>query len=145
MAYAGTNIGVTVAISVAMPSTTNAAGFGALSYTPITGVTMWPGMGDNTADTTVTPLDGRTIHLVGAVDGGKGGFAVRSDEVDAGQILLRSVNNLTTNCSIRVTDSDGKIEYSFGLVQNIQPNDRDATTWKGFKGEYRANSSLIRV
>lgn len=146
MAYSGANIGTAVAISTGSPSTPNGAGYAAMTWTTVIGCVKAPAWGDDAADINVTPLDGRTVHLIGAIDGGASNeFQFRSDELDTGQILLRSVVHSTSQCSVRITEADGKIEYCTGLWANLSPNVRDDTTWKGFIVDFRANVALVRV
>ena len=145
MAFSGANVGGTVAISLALPSTENPAGYNALTWIPVAGIESWPSSGDDVEDIKFTGLDGRTVHMPGAFDGGVGTFAFRSDELDAGQIALRSVNNSTQNVAFRFIAADGTKEFSYGLVCQVTPNDRTKDTYIGFKGEYRVNSKTVRA
>lgn len=145
MAFSGSYIGEAIAISASVPSTTNQAGFQALSYTNIIGCVMWDGTGDSSDDITVEGLDGRKVHLNGLLDGGAVKFKFRTDAADAGQILLKSLNNQSTQASIRLTEPDGKLEYAFGLISNIKALPRDSKSWKGFEGEFRVNSIVVTV
>ena len=145
MAFSGANVGGTLYISLALPSADTAGAYNALTWTTVSGVEKWPEAGDTVADITFTGIDGNTVHMPGAVDGGVGAFAFRSDELDAGQIALRSVNNSTQEAAFRFIAADGKKEYSRGLIANVRSNPRDATTYIGFTGEYRVNSRTIRT
>lgn len=145
MAYSGSNAFVQVGIATSAPSPQSLANFQALTYTNISGCVSWDGEGDATDDIAVGVLNGRVLHFVGLPDGGKSAYDFLGDDADTGQIAMRQYNNTTTNVSIRVTEGDGHFAYFSGVVANIDANQRNRTTAKGFKGEFRINSGVYRV
>jgi predicted transcriptional regulator of viral defense system len=47
--------------------------------------------------------------------------------------------------AVRITDPDGKIEYSTGIVSNLRQQARNTTNFKGATGEFRVNSVTVTV
>lgn len=143
MAFSGTYITTAVSISAGLPSTNNAAGFNALTFTTIIGCMMWGETGDMSEDISDMGLDGRKFHLSGGLDGGLIQFKFRTDLLDAGQILMKSLNNLTTNCSVKLLEPNNAKEWSTGLIANIRALPREATAYQGFTGEFRVNTAGV--
>lgn len=145
MANAISYIGSVIAAVVATPATIDAAGFAALTYVPIGKIASWGAIGDTSNDITVDLLDGRVEHVNGAKDGGAVPFTIRADAPDAGQAILLAQSNSNTEVSFKITDPDGKIAYLFGKVANVQDQERSSSNYKGYTGEVRVNSPVIRV
>lgn len=139
------HIGGTVAISAAAPATYNSAGYGALSWTTVADIVSWGQIGDSAAKITVTPLSGRVEKANGELDGGDIAFTMKHVAADAGQAIVLAQANTNTNVSIRLTDPDGKIYYSTGLLANVRGMERTATAYKGYTGEFRVNSVTVTV
>lgn len=144
MAGAISYIGAVIGCVVGMPATDDAAGFGAMTYTPIGKVVSWGAIGDTSNDISVDLLDGRVEHVNGARDGGAVPFTIRTD-TDAGQAILIAQSNTNAEVSFKVTDPDGKIAYFRGKVANVKDMERASSSYKGFNGEVRVNSATIRV
>ena len=139
-------IGALVQIVASSPATQDASGFGALSYTTIGKIVSVGATGDTTDNISVPLLIGRVEHVNGAADGGEIQMGFRYDAgTDAGQNIVLAQNNSQTNCSFKITDPDGKIEYFLGLVANYQSMDRNTQNYKGYNFVARVNSPLIRV
>jgi hypothetical protein len=140
-----TYVGATIAVVAAVPATYNSAGYAALTWVPVGKITSWGEAGDTSEDVAETTLAGRVIHANGALDGGAVAFAIVVSGTDAGQTILVNNSNSNTDISYRVTDPDGKIEYSTGIVANVRSRERTASTAKGLTGEARINTALVRV
>ena len=138
-------IGATLGVSVAVPATVDAAGFGALTYTAVGAMISIGETGDESEDITIPLLAGRTLHVNGAKDGGSRDFAYQYEIADAGQILLRANTNNNTDVSFRITDPDGKIEYFYGRVAGAKRSERTSSAYKGEKGQLRVNSNVVTV
>lgn len=140
-------IGAAFAIVASTPATYDSAGYAALSWTASIGeVVSWGGTGDSHEDITVTEVTGgRTKHINGAKDGGAIPFTIKYAVADAGQVIMRTNNGTNTAVSVRITDPDGKIEYSTGVLANIKQMNREAGQYKGFSGEFRVNSVTVTV
>lgn len=139
-------IGALVQISATVPSTIDSSGFNALSYTTIGKIVSFAGTGDTTDDISIPLLIGRKEHLSGASDGGVLQVGFRWDGgTDAGQTLVLAQNNTQQNCSVKITDPDGKIEYFYGLIANYQSMDRNTQNYKGYNFVIRVNSIVVRV
>jgi len=139
-------IGALVQISASVPATVDSSGFGALSYTTIGKIVSVGQVGDTTENISIPLLAGRVEHVNGAADGGEIAMSFRYDGgTDAGQNIVLAQNNTQQNCSFKITDPDGKIEYFYGLLANYQASERNAQAYKGFGFVVRVNSATVRV
>lgn len=140
-------IGAIFQAVVGVPSTVDASGFAALTYSTTIGkVVDESPSGDSHADITWTGLStGRVTHITGAVDGGEITLTFKYDPGgDAGQQFLWAQNGSGNNVSFKVTDPDAKVEYLYAIVVNMKGLPRDAATAKGFTVTLRVNSPTIR-
>ena len=139
-------IGAIVAVVASSPATQDSSGFGALSYTGVGKIVSWGATGDETAKIDIPLLAGRVLHVNGAADGGEIAFTYAYETAgDAGQAIIVANNNTQTNCSIKITDPDGKIAYIQGLFANVKDMERSNGNYKGLTGVFRVNSPTIRV
>jgi hypothetical protein len=146
MALPVSYIGALVQMVASVPATTDASGFGALTYTTIGKIVSVDPTGDTTDNISIPLLAGRVEHVNGAADGGEIPMAFRWDGgTDAGQTLILANNNGSQNCSFKITDPDGKIEYFFALIANYQSMARNTQNYKGYNFVARVNSPVIRV
>jgi len=144
MASPTSYIGAVIAVSVATPATIDSSGFGALSYTTVGKIVSWGAVGDTSDNIAIPLLAGRVEHVNGAADGGEIPFVVRYDS-DAGQTLLVNNSNNNVTVSVKITDPDGKLAYFYGIVANIQDQERNNSNFKGLTGVFRVNSATVRV
>lgn len=141
-----TYIGAAVAVCVGTPATFDSSGFAAVGTYIVAGeIVSWGETGDTTEDASVTTLAGRTVHANGAKDGGAIDFTIRYEVADAGQVIMRAQNNGNNDVCVKITDPDGKIEYSVGRLANIRQQARTAGQIKGFTGVFRVNSAVVTV
>lgn len=145
MAVAISYIGATIGCVVGVPATLNEVGFSAQTYETIGKIASWGELGDTSNDITVELLDGRVEHVNGSRDGGAVPFTIRSDADDDGQPILIAQSNTNTEVSFRVVDPDGSIAYFHGKVANVRDTAREPGSYKGFTGEVRVNSAVIRA
>ena len=47
--------------------------------------------------------------------------------------------------SCKITDPDGKLAYFYGLVANVQDQERNNSNFKGLTGVFRVNSATVRA
>ncbi len=141
-----TYIGAAVAVVVGTPATFDSAGFAAVGTYIVAGeIVQWGGTGDVSEDATITTLAGRTVHANGAKDGGAIDFTLRYEVADAGQVIMRAQNNGNNDVCVKITDPDGKVEYSVGRIANLRQMARTAGTIKGMEGQFRVNSAVVTV
>ena len=145
MAGAPTFIGAIISVSANTPATVDAAGFNALTYTPVYGVTQMDGLGDTSGTIEVPLLSGRKDYANDIADGGvkKITFAFKSG--DAGQTILLNNSNGTTTISVKRLDPDGKISYAYGLASSFVELPAQAGQFKGYTGELMIQSATVRV
>ena len=139
-------IGGTVAICVGTPATIDASGFASVgSYITAGQIVEWGDTGDVSEDITVTTLAGRTLHTNGAKDGGSIAFTLQYELTDAGQVIMRAQNNGNNDVCIKITDPDGKTEYSAGRLANLRQMKRAAGQYKGMTGVFRVNTAVVTL
>ena len=139
-------IGTVVSVVAALPVTSNAAGYAALTWTGVVGLLVQFGeLGDQSSDINVTTLAGRSLHTNGALDGGEVGFTYVFAAADAGQVILRNNSNTNVGVSVRVTDPDGQVSYAAGVVSGVRDAERADGNYKGQSGVLRINTATVRV
>ena len=139
-------IGATIAVCVGSPATIDQSGFAAVGTYVVAGsIVSWDGTGDQSEDVTVTTLAGRTLHANGAKDGGAIAFTLQYELADPGQVIVRAQSNSNNDVCVRITDPDGKIEYSVGRMASVKQMPRTAGAYKGMEGQFRVNSAVVTV
>ncbi|MFD1951867.1 hypothetical protein ACFSGX_13925 [Sphingomonas arantia] len=113
-----TSAGTTLALSAAMPTLLDAAGYSALSFTTIGGVESISAFGPQSAVNTFQPLAGGQQKHKGPVNFGSLQLPIAVDKADAGQALLRVFAEPDNNgqASFRVTLPNGDQRYFRGRV-----------------------------
>lgn len=140
------NIGGTLAISIATPSTTDSSGFAALSWTIVGEVVSVSPFSDKAGNIAVDLLaTGRTAQNVGVKKVDDITIKMTYSKTDAGQILLRANTNNGVTVSLRHIHSDGHIEYVFGVAADKEVDGAEAAGYKGFMTTLRPNSSIVEV
>jgi hypothetical protein len=124
-----TAAGSTLAISAGAPATQDAAGYAALTFTDIGGIEKIGTIGAAFAKVEFQPLNGPKEKLKGSADYGSLQPSLAHSETDAGQVLLRTSANNTTNTlySFKATYQDGSKRYfqgrTFGYPENTDGAD----------------------
>lgn len=106
-----------VEVVAGTPATFDETGFAALSYTPIGCVTSVGDYGQTQAQVDVDCLVGPKGKLKGQNDWGNLTLGYVYDVADAGQIIVRANStsaSTSDNCSVKLTDSEGTIDYLYG-------------------------------
>lgn len=107
-----TSAGSELAVSAAAPATQTSAGYAALTYTPVGGVSSIGSIGATYGEIEFVPLIGATETHKGGVNYGSLTPSMASDDSDAGQtILATATDSQTALLSVRVTKPDGKRVY----------------------------------
>ncbi len=123
---AQTSANVTIGVSASQPATYDAAGFGALTFTTIGGVTAVGEFGGEAELITYDLLSDRvTKKLKGTINYGTIQLEMVLETADAGQLLLENgaldaaIDNIH---SFKVTLNDGTIKYFTGVIMGFRPN-----------------------
>lgn len=113
-----TSAGTKYAVSAASPATQDAAGYAALTFTPVKGVESIPAFGATVAVNSFQPLDGPQEKHKGPVNYGSLQMPMALDEADAGQTILRTLAAPDNNAygSHLVTYPTGAKRYFQGRV-----------------------------
>lgn len=119
-----TMVGTTLAISVALPATKDAAGYAALSFTEIGQVEKLGAFGASFAKVDFQPLKGTKQKYKGSKDSGAIQPSLALDSADAGQAILQTSADDESQklYSFRVIYQDGSKRYfggrTFGMPEN---------------------------
>lgn len=113
-----TAAGTELAISAGVPVTLDAAGYAALSYTPIGEVTdAGEGYDREYNPVEYSPLATRRVQVrKGSYSSGTASIVMARSPSDAGQTLLKTASKSDDQYSFRLTYQDGSIDYFRALV-----------------------------
>lgn len=116
--------GTTISISAAAPATQTAAGFAALTWTPIGEITDVGGvLGRNYNTATHAPVgSAQQTEKKGSYKLGNADFTCGWDEADAGQILVSAAAVVNTIYSFKVVKQGGAIRYFTAQVMSFVEN-----------------------
>ena len=118
-----TSAGTTIGISAGLPATDDAAGYGALTFTPIGEVTDLGEYGKVFNLVTHIPIaTRRTEKFKGSFNEGSISMGIGEDTSDAGQILLDTAVESDANFSFEITAQDGDIDYFQAKVMSKTVN-----------------------
>lgn len=142
-----TGAGSTLAMSVALPATEDAAGYAALSMTKIGNVEKFGALGVTFAKTEFQPLDGPKQKLKGSADFGSLSPSLGHDAADAGQTLLRTAGYDKTNklYSFCATYQDGAKRFFQGRVFGYPENNEGADAVVMANPSIEICSEIVRV
>lgn len=144
-----TSLGTAYAISAAEPATYDDAGFVALTWTDVVGVTNMGDFGPTFGDVTDTPLvTGITEHRKGGADYGSFAPVMSYDQSDAGQALFIDGvdgSEKDTVFSHRVTLQDGTIFYVTGQIFAAPLSVGDASSMVSVTGNVMLNNKPVVV
>ncbi len=107
-----TSAGSELAVSAAAPAAQTAAGYAALTWTPVGSVSSIGTIGPTYEEISFKPLIGAEETHKGSPNYGSLTPAMASDDTDAGQtILATAADSQTAQLAVRVTKPDGKKSY----------------------------------
>lgn len=119
-----TAAGSTLAISAASPTTNDATGYAALTFTEVGQVEKLGAFGASFAKVEFQPLKGAKQKYKGSADYGALQPSLALDSTDAGQTLLQTAGDDETQklYSFKVTYQDGAKRYFQGRVFGLPEN-----------------------
>lgn len=146
------HIGLKVFVSAAKPATNDAAGFAALTWTPVANPTQAPAFGFTHAAIEAPDLEAginRSIKGMGA--GAESTMAFILVDADAGQVIVRDqARSSQGTLSVKIGYPDGAalaagddVVYAQGYVGSYTPNPRDGTNYRGFTVTFKQD--LVEV
>ncbi|MBO29079.1 MAG: hypothetical protein CML61_10060 [Rhodobacteraceae bacterium] len=113
-------IGGFLSVSAAAPATYDATGYAALTWTEIGELGEVPDHGPAHATVTFTRLkDGIVNKYHGELNFGSLAIPMAYDPADAGQAILKAARVSKDEISLRLTRSDGSVEYTSGKVMSF--------------------------
>lgn len=110
------------AISAALPTTYDAAGYGATTmvYTAIGKVESATPHGSKRAITTFMPISGAAEKTKGTPDYGSLDLVMGEVPTDAGQIIVKAAEVSPNHYSLKMTYSDGEVHYMDVIVGSFE-------------------------
>lgn len=142
-------IGEILAFSATAPSTNDAAGFGALTFTVVAQHLNATGFGIEHGKIESTALtDGITKTTIGAAKPTPIEVQCRFVHGDAGQNLIRASNGTNAQHSLRRVVTAGAVtvtEWAQGVVSDFKNNDSDNPNEQGFTFMFTPNFPFVRT
>jgi hypothetical protein len=118
-----------IAISAGLPATDNAAGYEALTLTPLGQVTSWTAGGRLYAMTSSNPINQRNTDFYKATyNNGTDSIVMNRDDDDAGQVIALAAEASDAQYSFSVTYQDGTVDYFQGKVASFITGAGDANS-----------------
>ena len=142
-----TAAGTALAISAAKPASEDATGYAALTFTEIGNVESIGTIGATTEVVTFQPLKGAQQKHKGPTNFGSLTPTLAHTDADAGQTLLRTAADDTTNklYSFKVTYPDGAVRYFGGRVFGYPENVGAATTMLTATPTVEISTRVVKV
>ena len=141
-----TNIGTVVSVSAALPATENDTGYGALSWSEVTGVSSLGELGASFEILNHVDLkDGVTRKAKGAKNNGDPALQYRVEEGDAGQGILITALDSPDPISIKVTRASGRIQYCQAIVAGAPDSEATAGAVNMRSTNLGVTSNIIEV
>lgn len=142
-----TAAGTGIAISAALPATSDAAGYAALTHTEIGGPDQLGTIGATTNKVEFQPLKGAKQKHKGSTDYGSLQPSIALDSTDAGQVLLQTASDPSNNAlySFKVTYPDGAKRYFQGRVFGYPEDVGNADSILMVKPTIEINTPIVKV
>lgn len=142
-------IGQTNGVSLTLPATDDAAGYGALTFTNIAGITDPGNIGGTAPIATANPLDvDYVVKGVGQFDYGSPSMMMLKVEADAGQDILKGLfdgANKRTLAAFERAYQDGSIRYFKAFVNSFEDQGTGANDFQMIAVQLAVTSSVIYV
>lgn len=139
-----TNIGTVIAVSTGVPATFDVAGYGALTYTEVTGVATVPEIGPSAAVVSQADLkDGVVLKGHGEIDFGGGTIQMRDLPDDTGQGMLNTAQSTQAIISVKVVRSTGLIEYFRAIVMSYRRSEASTGNFPGVAADLQIISAIV--
>lgn len=146
MAYEG-SVGTYIEVSAASPATEDQAGYEALSWTKVAGVTTLGEFSKIWQMATAILLEtGLTEKRKSSFDNGSLPVQMLRDTSDAGQgILAAASDSPTAIISIKIVEPDGTINYAQAIILSHTVNTQSASDMKTANSQIEITSDIIVV
>lgn len=120
------SVGIAVAVSATLPASHDATGFAALTFTPCGKLNTPPAMtGTKDVATFDNLTTGEEEKLVDILRAGNGDMTFGFDEEDAGQLVLETAADATTDAGSKValefTLNSGRKYYRLAIITSYRP------------------------
>lgn len=139
-----TNIGTKISLSEDLPTTEDAAGYGALTFTQVKGVATVPEIGPSSSVVSQADLeDGVVLKGHGEVDYGGGSVAYRVINGDAGQDMVKAAFDGQSVISAKITRSTGLIEYCKVIFMGYRTAESSTGNFYSVSSDMQVTSKII--
>jgi hypothetical protein len=138
--------GSTISISAGVPATYNAAGFAALTYTPIKEVTDIGALGKSVAMVTHVPVDSAVTYKVKTI-ANSGQLALKGARVatDPGQTILLAAVDSFAPYAVKIVLQNGTIMYAQALVLDYVTTVGNAGVITSFDSKIELSGDIVVV
>jgi len=142
-----TAAGTAIAISAAAPTTQDATGYAALTYTEIGGPDQLGTIGATTNKVEFQPLKGPKQKHKGSTDYGSLQPSLAADSTDAGQVLLQTASQPANNAlySFMITYPDNAKRYFQARVFGYPEDVGNADSIIMVKPTIEINTAIVKV
>ncbi len=141
-----TNIGTVVSVSAAAPATLDQAGYEALTFSEVEGVSSLGEFGPsyevlNHTDT----KDGITQKAHGALSYGDPALQYRIIDDDAGQIIINAALANRATMSVKITRPSGLVQYVQAIVSSAPDSEANAAATRLRSSNINITSGIVEV
>ncbi len=106
-------------ISATLPATYNEAGYEALTWTEVGGVTSLPSVGGTFSEVSIPLVKTGTCKKKGTKDFGTGSIEFAAALTDSGQIAMIAAYNSYDSVAFKILYADGSADYVTGNVLGV--------------------------
>lgn len=139
-----TNIGAELHLSASLPATEDIAGYGALTFTEVTGVASLPEIGPSSNIVSQADLkDGILRKAHGERDFGGGDVQLREVMGDAGQALMNTAQDDESIISVKVVRPTGLIQYFQAIVGSFRRSEATTGNFAGIISSLQVVSAIV--
>ena len=141
-----TNIGTSLFVSTSAPATEDQAGYEALTWIEVLGVSSIGEVGAShnmLNHTDIKSGDVRKGH--GEKNNGDPAVQYRAIEGDAGQQALKTALDTLSTISVKILRASGLTQYSQGLVSGATTNEASASSVYAKSSTLALNNSIVEV
>ncbi len=144
------SVGTVVSVSTTAPATYNAAGFGALTFSPCGELAELPSFGAEAALATHTPLaTGIVAKRRGSLNYGSVALTMAVSDADTGQTVLQDAAEAGAGAdalvSVKVVLVNGEIQYFTSQVMSYKVNVGNADAITMAEVTLEIDNSIIKV
>lgn len=141
-----TNIGTVVSVSAGIPATFDQAGYEALTFSEVTGVSSLGEFGPAYEILNHTDVNnGITKKAHGALNYGDPALQYRIVDADAGQGIITTALNTRATISVKIERPSGLAQYVQAIVSSAPDSEANAAATRLRSSNINITSSIVEV